>query len=208
VHRPLSGSFANEKWRVRVLDTGLNTQTGGRVARALDRIQELSPFREFALTYGDGLCDVDLANELVFHREHGTVGTVLGVRNMARYGELDVAEGNRVAGFLEKPASRQGYISGGFFFFDARFREFLSTEENCVMEGEPLTRLAAEGQLQVYKHSGFWQAMDTLRDKNQLQKLWDAGQAPWTPGYAGSAEILRLDPREKTDRRARPRKTG
>lgn len=179
--RPMSlgKNLAQEKWRVRVIDTGLETQTGGRVARALDEISRTDSFTDFALTYGDGVSDVDLEKEIGFHRSHGRIGTVLGVRPTARFGELDVAEGGKVEGFLEKPESRQSLINGGFFFFKKEFRRYLTDDVANILERKPLESLAHDHQLMMYAHAGFWQPMDTQRDKNQLQGLWDAGKAPW-----------------------------
>jgi len=176
----LGHNSLQEKWSVRVIDTGLESMTGARVARALDHIWT-DKFETFALTYGDGLCDVDLTKELKFHRSHGRIGTVLGVHPMARFGELDIAEGGEVQQFLEKPQSRQGHINGGFFFFNRGFRDYLSLDGDCILERKPLFNLAEKRQLMIHKHDGFWQPMDTLRDKNQLQELWEAGKAPWIP---------------------------
>lgn len=171
---------AQEKWRVRVFDTGVECMTGGRVARALD-LMEGEGFDDFALTYGDGLSDVDLRAELAFHREQGKTGTVLGVVPSARFGELDAdpARSPRVSGFLEKPVSKQAWVSGGFFFFKRGFRSRLSDDAGCVLEREPLAKLAGSGELVMHAHRGFWHPMDTLRDKVYLQSLWDSGKAPW-----------------------------
>jgi glucose-1-phosphate cytidylyltransferase len=170
-----------ERWRVRVIDTGQNCMTGGRVAKAFDEIAQDQDFSDFAITYGDGLCDVDVSQELSFHREHGHMGTVLGVPPMARFGELDVTEDDKVRDFLEKPQSRQGLINGGFFLLKRDFRKYLEPVDTCILEREPLAKLAADGELKVFKHYGFWHPMDTLRDKIQLQELWDSGKAPWIP---------------------------
>ena len=171
-----------EKWRVRVIDTGLETQTGGRVARAFDEISASGQkFTDFALTYGDGLSDINLNEELKFHRSHGRLGTVLGVHPMARFGELEISAQGNVQSFLEKPQSRQGVINGGFFFLKSEFRKYLNTEENCILEHKPLATLASDGQLMVHRHTGFWQPMDILRDKTQLEAMWNDGKAPWFP---------------------------
>ncbi|MBI4402820.1 MAG: NTP transferase domain-containing protein [Deltaproteobacteria bacterium] len=179
-----------EQWRVRVLETGLHSMTGARLAQAIDKIQSIEPFEHFGMTYGDGLCNVNLRDELNFHLSHGQVGTVLGVKNHARFGEIDVTDECRVSGFLEKPQSRQGYISGGFFFFTKAFRNYLSQENETVLEREPLVRLASDGQLCIYKHSDFWYSMDTLRDKLHLQELWDSGSAPWLK-YCSRGQCLK-----------------
>ena len=170
---------AQEKWRVRVIDTGLETMTGARIARAMDEIKKTDSFTDFAVTYGDGISDVDLGAEHRFHSSHGKLGTVLGVHPIARFGELDVGQGNLVEGFLEKPQSRQGLINGGFFFFKSEFRKYLKIEPSCVLEGEPLVTLAKDSQLMMHPHAGFWQPMDTQRDKNYLQRIWETGTAPW-----------------------------
>jgi len=168
-----------ENWRVRVLDTGENTMTGGRLARAFDKIHATEPFETFGLTYGDGLCDVDLSEELRFHLAHGATGTVLGVKNLARFGELRIDDKNRVSGFYEKPDEKQGFINGGFFFFQSKFRSYLPESESSVLEKGPLTKLAEDGELRVFTHNGFWQCMDTVRDRTFLQGIWGSGKAPW-----------------------------
>jgi glucose-1-phosphate cytidylyltransferase len=174
-------SDEQEKWRVRVIDTGLDCMTGGRLARAMDEVAAYQPFTDFGLTYGDGLSDVDLKAELAYHRKHGKIGTVLGVPPLARFGELDISGDNQVKSFLEKPQSRQGLINGGFFFFKKEFRPYLSEDGSCILEQKPLVTLAADGQLMMHKHTGFWLPMDTPRDKMQLQSLWESGKAPWLP---------------------------
>jgi glucose-1-phosphate cytidylyltransferase len=171
---------SQEKWRVRVIDTGVDTMTGGRIARAFDEVARTDSFSHFAVTYGDGVCDVNLDDELGFHMKHGKIGTVLGVHPSARFGELEVSN-DRVESFQEKPQSKQGLINGGFFFFNREFRKYLGKEDGMVLEQSPLAGLARDGQLMMYKHMGFWQPMDTLRDKNQLQALWDSRKAPWAP---------------------------
>ncbi len=175
----LDKNLAQEKWRVRVLDTGQDAMTGARVARAFDLVHGIEEFDHFGVTYGDGLTDVDLAVEASFHVSSGKVGTVLGVKPVARFGELEVGAGSLVTGFLEKPESKQGLINGGFFFFSREFRQYLSDQDDCVLERGPLEKLARDGELMMFEHGGFWQPMDTLRDKVLLQKLWEGGSAPW-----------------------------
>ncbi len=153
--------------------------TGGRVARAFDEIARTDQFEDFALTYGDGLCDVDLAREFDFHQQHGKMGTTLGTQPSARFGELEITAGDSVNSFLEKPQSKQAWINGGFFFLKRDFRRYLSESADCILERAPLSKLAEDGQLKVYKHTGFWHPMDTLRDKIYLQELWDSRKAPW-----------------------------
>lgn len=168
-----------EKWRVRVIDTGVDCMTGGRVARAFDAVIGDSDFTHFALTYGDGLSDVDLHQEFEFHQKHGKTGTLLAVRPSARFGELDGTPEGRVESFLEKPESKQGLINGGFFFFNKSFRKYLSTDPGCILEKAPLASLVKDQGLMMHRHLGFWHPMDTLRDKTFLQGLWDSGKAPW-----------------------------
>jgi glucose-1-phosphate cytidylyltransferase len=168
-----------ERWRVRVLDTGEETMTGGRVAKALDLLSQ-EQFEHFALTYGDGLSDIDLQTEFNFHLEHKKVGTVLGVHPLARFGELETDGKGIVTSFLEKPQGRQGQINGGFFFFRRQFREYVQPSDDCILEREPLVKLASDRQLALYPHNGFWQPMDTLRDKTYLETLWSEGKAPWS----------------------------
>lgn len=183
-HRPpfsLGKNLKQENWRVQVIDTGLESMTGARVALVLEEISKRQSIDHFALTYGDGVADVNLNEELDFHMSHGRVGTVLGVPPPARFGELDISEKNEVLGFLEKPESKTGLINGGFFFFKKEFGNYLSTDKSCILERAPLSRLATEEQLMVYKHPGFWQPMDTLRDKFYLQSVWESGNAPWKP---------------------------
>ncbi len=182
-------SAVQEKWRVRILDTGLGTMTGGRVGRALQILRESDKFEHFALTYGDGLSNIDLRKEFEFHKAHGGLGTVLGVKNLARYGELNTTPTGKVASFLEKPAEKQGFINGGFFFFRRGFETYVDSREGLVLEDQPLSRLAADGQLHVFEHSGFWQAMDTLRDRNVLEKLWSEGRAPWVQARQGDTSL-------------------
>lgn len=176
--RGIGSDAGEERWRVRVFDTGLDLMTGARLARAL-KLTEQDQFDVFALTYGDGLCDVDLAVEYDFHKQHGGLGTVLGVKPVSRFGELDIADGGRILNFIEKPQSRSGLVSGGYFFFSRQFSRYLSDDPACILEGEPLERLVSDGGLYTYEHHGFWRCMDTLRDKNQLQEIWDSGKAPW-----------------------------
>jgi glucose-1-phosphate cytidylyltransferase len=179
-HDPQSvgSDLGQERWRVRVFDTGLNTMTGGRLARAFD-LASNDPFEDFAVTYGDGLSDVDLGQQFEFHKKHGRVATVLGVKPVSRFGEMGIAPGGKVADFLEKPASKQALINGGFFFFSRKFRGYLSSESDCVLERKPLESVVKEGELFSFEHQGFWQCMDTLRDKHLLQELWEKGNAPW-----------------------------
>ena len=164
-----------EDWRVRLVDTGAATQTGGRVLR-------LKPFLKdegtFMLTYGDGVANVDLVGLLAFHRAHGRLATVTAVRPPARFGDLRI-ENNRVVQFEEKPQAAEGWINGGFFVFESGVLDFIA-EDSTILEKAPLEQLAARGELMTYQHHGYWQSMDTLRDKNALEELWNNRQAPWT----------------------------
>jgi glucose-1-phosphate cytidylyltransferase len=166
----------NEDWDVTVTYTGETNMTGSRIKQAISKY--LGDASHFAVTYGDGLCNADLEQEFAFHQAHGKIGTVLGVNAQSRFGEL-VVEGTRVQRFAEKPEFSQNFINGGFFFFQSAFASYLSAEENCVLEQAPLTQLANDGQLQIYKHRGFWACMDTQRDRDYLNKLWQSGDAPW-----------------------------
>lgn len=176
--KSLGKSEDQEKWRVRVIDTGLDCMTGGRIARAMNALGETS-FEDFAVTYGDGVCDVDLAREFSFHQSHGLIGTVLGVHPSARFGELSINSENRVLDFSEKPQSKSDWINGGFFFFKKSFQKYLSTDATCILERAPLFSLSKDQQLKMHSHDGFWQPMDTLRDKNLLESLVAEGKAPW-----------------------------
>ncbi len=164
-----------ENWTVTLAETGETAMTGARVRR-VRRYVDRNPF---CLTYGDGLGDVDIAELLRFHRSHGRLGTVTGVRPPGRFGELRVEEG-RVASFAEKPQVTEGFINGGFFVFEREFIDrYLDDSDDLVLEREPLQRLASDGELMVYRHDGFWQPMDTYREWKMLEDYWNAGRAPW-----------------------------
>ncbi len=163
-------------WEVTVAYTGETAMTGARVARAAARY--LGEAENFAVTYGDGLTDADLAQEFSFHLAHRRIGTILGVHPPSRFGEI-MLEGNHVIQFEEKPEFGDKWINGGYFFFRREFLDYLSVDEGCVLEREPLVRLARDGQLDMYTHRGFWECMDTQRDKDRLEALWKSGKAPW-----------------------------
>lgn len=165
-----------QDWEVTLAYTGELTMTGGRVARAADKY--LGDAEHFAVTYGDGLTDVDFTEEFAFHLSHDKLGTVLGVNPPSRFGELKL-DGNLVTKFEEKPEFGDNWINGGFFFFRRPFVDYLSMDESVVLEQKPLIKLADDGQLAMFKHSGFWQCMDTQRDRDYLNKLWADGGAPW-----------------------------
>ena len=163
-----------EPWTVTLVDTGAGAMTGARVKRA----ERYVDGETFMLTYGDGVADIDLGKLVAFHRGHGRVGTVTGVRPPSRFGEL-VASGTRVAEFSEKPSISAGYINGGFFVFNRRMFEYLSADDGCVLERDPLERLAKDGQLEMYPHEGYWQCMDTPRDLQHLTEAWERTRPPW-----------------------------
>jgi glucose-1-phosphate cytidylyltransferase len=163
-----------EPWRVTLVDTGEETLTGGRLRRVADHLEHEEAF---CFTYGDGVSDVDISSEIAFHRQHGKLATVTAVQPPGRYGALQM-EDAKVAGFTEKPRGDGGLINGGFFILSPKCIELITGDQSS-WEGEPLSRLAAEGQLMAFEHNGFWQPMDTLREKNLLEDLWSSGQAPW-----------------------------
>jgi glucose-1-phosphate cytidylyltransferase len=162
-----------EDWVVGLIDTGLKTNTGGRVKR----LEALLKGGTFMVTYGDGVADIDLAELLRFHRRHGRVATVTAVRPPARFGGL-VLDGDAVARFTEKPQAGEGWINGGFLVFEPGVFDYLDGDESSL-EADALERIAADGELAAYRHDGFWQCMDTLRDKRQLEAFWERGNAPW-----------------------------
>jgi glucose-1-phosphate cytidylyltransferase len=164
-----------EDWRVTMVDTGDDAMTGARVKRVA---RHLAGADHFLCTYGDGLADVDIAALVRFHRSHGRLATVTGVRPPSRFGRL-VIEGSEVRSFSEKPADEAGRISGGFFVFNRRVLDRLSPDSSCVLEREPLEGLSREGHLHVFQHDGFWQCADTVRDVDVLRGLWEQGRAPW-----------------------------
>ena len=171
------GRLEEEDWDITLAETGPETQTGGRLIRAARHLE--GP--DFCLTSGDGVGNIDLTQLLRFHRGHGKIGTVTGVLPPGRFGELVVNKDGKAKEFNEKLQTSGGRISGGFFVFQREFlaRYLTGMGENCVLENEPLRRLAAEGQLMVYPHDGFWQPMDTYREWKLLNELWKSGQAPW-----------------------------
>lgn len=161
-------------WEVRMIDTGESTLTGGRLHRLES---QLRPGGTFMLTYGDGVADINIAELLEFHRNHGRIATLTAVRPPARFGTM-VFDGDQITDFKEKLQTREGWINGGFFVFEPEVFDYLHGDET-VLEGDPLERLAADGELMAYRHNGFWQCMDTLRDRNRLRDLWESGEAPW-----------------------------
>ena len=163
-----------EPWRVTVVDTGEDTMTGGRLKRVADYVAD---DEAFCFTYGDGVADVNIAEAIRFHRAHGKLATVTAVQPPGRYGALQM-DGASVRGFAEKPRGDGGLINGGFFVLSPRCIQRVA-DDATSWEGDPLTGLASDGELMAYEHYGFWQPMDTLREKNLLESLWASGKAPW-----------------------------
>ncbi|MDQ6884304.1 MAG: glucose-1-phosphate cytidylyltransferase [Candidatus Dormibacteraeota bacterium] len=188
----LNGSPAEADWRISFVDTGDSTQTGGRLRRLQRYLRHES---RFLLTYGDGVSDVDLSALLRFQERSSCAVVLTGVRPVARFGEVTV-DGDRVAHFVEKPASNDGWVNGGYFVMTPRVFDYLESDQT-MLEREPLERLAADGQLGIYKHEGYWQCMDTYRDMVLLNEQWASGQAPWkrwddagrTPGTDGRERL-------------------
>ena len=164
---------STEPWRVTLLDTGEHTLTGGRLKRALAHVGD----EQFCMTYGDGVADVDLTALIAFHREQGTLATVTSVQPPGRFGALDV-HGDRVTHFREKPRGDGTWTNGGFFVLNPKIGDYIAGDET-TWEDEPLRELAHEGQLSSFRHEGYWQVMDTLRDKLVLQEQWNSGSPPW-----------------------------
>ena len=162
-----------DPWRVTVVDTGLGTMTGGRIKRVAKYIGD----EPFFLTYGDGVSSVDLQKELEFHQSHGKMATMAAVHPTAHFGVLEM-EKNQVNAFREKSEADVGWINGGFMILDSKVLDYIE-DDTTVFEKEPLVKLAEEGELMAYKHRGFWQCMDTMRDREKLEKLWASKRAPW-----------------------------
>ena len=156
-------------WNVGIYDTGLNTQTGSRI-KQLENVLDLKKNDFFLLTYGDGLCDINISDLIKFHKKHGKIATVTAVRPPARFGYLGV-KNNNVTTFKEKKKSDQGWINGGFFVLSKKVFDYLDFNEKCVFESGPMEKLSKDNQLMAYKHDGFWQCMDTKRDHESLEKM-------------------------------------
>jgi glucose-1-phosphate cytidylyltransferase len=163
-----------EDWRITLVDTGAETMTGGRLKRAAKYLDK----ETFCLTYGDGLSDVNIAQEVEFHRKHGKLATVLAVQPPGRFGVLNLAVDQQVTSFEEKPSDEIGWINGGFFVLEPAAIDYVA-DDGTSWERAPLMNLARDGQLKAWQHHGFWQPCDTLRDKRELEQLWQTGQAPW-----------------------------
>lgn len=164
-----------EPWRITLVDTGDETQIGGRIKRILPYIGDDDAF---CLTYGDGVSDVDVTKSIAYHKAHGKLATVTAVQPPGRFGVLKIGENNSVDGFMEKPVGDGGWINGGFFVLSPKVGSYIEGDLT-VWEREPMETLAREGELMAWHHEGFWKPMDTLRDKRDLEALWEAGKAPW-----------------------------
>ncbi len=164
----------SEPWKVTLLDTGKNSMTGGRILRAKSFVNN----ETFMLTYGDGVSDVNFDELLRFHKSHGKMVTATTVQPEGRYGSVDSNEEGRIQRFLEKPEGDGAWINGGFFVCEPEVFDYLE-DDRTIFEREPLENLASDGELYAYRHTGFWKCMDTLRDKTQLNKLWESNQAKW-----------------------------
>jgi glucose-1-phosphate cytidylyltransferase len=168
-------SFSNqvsEDWNVSLINTGISSMTGGRLLRLKEKLKET-----FMLTYGDGVSDIDLQELLKFHKSHGKIATVTAVIPSARFGGMHVDDG-RVLNFKEKPQSGSGWINGGFFIFEPSIFDYLD-DDTTVLEREPMEKLVNDGELMAYQHHGYWQCMDTIRDRESLQEIWSSGDASW-----------------------------
>jgi glucose-1-phosphate cytidylyltransferase len=170
----------SEDWKVTLIDTGAETMTGGRLKRVAQYLGDST----FCLTYGDGLADVDITAEIAFHRNHGRLVTVAAVQPPGRFGVLNLARDGGVTSFEEKPSDEIGWINGGFFVVEPRAIDYISGDA-MSWEQDPLKNLARDGQLAAFTHQGFWQPCDTLRDKRQLEQLWNSGNAPWATWVGG-----------------------
>lgn len=165
---------AAEDWHITLAETGEETMTGGRLRRVRRYIGDDALF---CLTYGDGVSDTDIGGSIAFHKKHGKLATVTAVRPLARFGSLDI-QGGAVKRFVEKPMTEGGLINGGFFVLSPRAIDYIAADET-LWEKEPLENLARDGQLMAFEHHGFWQPMDTLRDRHHLEEMWASGKAPW-----------------------------
>ena len=165
----------NENWNINLIDTGLGTMTGGRLLR----LKEILKNEEtFMLTYGDGVSNIDLSKLLQFHKSHGKIATVTAVRPPVRFGELIIDNNSKVEEFAEKPQAGKGWINGGFFIFNKEIFNYIEND-SIMLEREPLEKLSSKGELMAYKHEGYWQCMDTIREKEILENLWNSDNAMW-----------------------------
>jgi glucose-1-phosphate cytidylyltransferase len=162
-----------ESWKITLIETGASTMTGGRLKRVKDFLRD----RPFCMTYGDGLSDIDIRALIEFHRRKKKLATVTAVRPPGRFGVLDL-HGDEVSGFVEKPEGENSWINGGFFVLEPQVIDLIDGDDT-IWERQPMEKLASSGQLSAYRHDGFWQPMDTVRDRDRLRALWDSGEAPW-----------------------------
>jgi len=163
-----------ESWKVTLIDTGLTTETGGRIKR----IEKYVGGQTFMLTYGDGIGDINIKESLKFHKKHGKLATTTAVQQVGRFGALDITESDKVESFFEKPKGDKFWISGGFFILEPRIFDYLK-DDSTVWEKDPLENLSKNNELRAYKHKGFWKCMDTLRDKIELEQMWNTSNASW-----------------------------
>ncbi|MBI4699003.1 MAG: glucose-1-phosphate cytidylyltransferase [Nitrospirae bacterium] len=170
----LHGDNSEDNWKVTLADTGLEALTGSRIKK----IERYIEGDMFMLTYGDGVANINIRELVSFHMAHKKIGTLTGVHPQSRFGEL-LIKGRQVVEFTEKPNLEEGHINGGFFVFDRRIFDYVTEDDNCRFEKEPLEHLAKDGELMIYAHDGFWQCMDTMRDMTLLNNLWKHNQAPW-----------------------------
>lgn len=164
-----------EKWKVTLIDTGDETMTGGRVKRIYDYIKDEE---DFCLTYGDGVSNVNISDLIKFHKSHGKLATLTATQSPGRFGAININQQNIITNFQEKPLGDGNFINGGFFVMSPKVVDYIDGD-HTLLEQEPLQKLARDQQLAAYKHTGFWQPMDTLRDKSQLENMWQSGKAPW-----------------------------
>jgi len=172
-----------EPWKITLIDTGLNTLTGGRIKR----VQKYISDETFMVTYGDGVGDIDIKKLLEFHKSHKKFVTLTAIQLLGRFGALNIDNSNKVLSFQEKPKSDNAWINGGFFVLEPEIFDYIEGDE-IMWEREPLENLSKDSQVAAYKHTGFWKPMDTLRDKNELEQLWQSGQAPWFSCIKGTSE--------------------
>lgn len=165
----------SEPWKVTLVETGLDTMTGGRIKRA----QKYIGNETFLLTYGDGVSNVNIDETILQHKKHGKSLTMTAIQPEARFGNLDISDDMNIKSFIEKPKTEGGWINGGFFVCEPKVFDYLSEDEGCVFEQAPLQSLANDGELYAYKHDSFWQCMDTLRDNQKLNKMWHDNKAKW-----------------------------
>lgn len=165
----------SEDWKVTLVETGLDTMTGGRVLKAKKYLENDT----FLLTYGDGVGDVNITELIENHKMHGKLMSVTSVQPDGRFGALEITDSNQITNFLEKPKGDGAWINGGFFVCEPKVIDYITEGDSTIFERAPLENLAKDGELYAYKHTGFWKPMDTLRDKNQLNEMWESGNAPW-----------------------------